>query len=88
MTAARIKLPHSLELLLRDEMERAIEQANLGNFDTLVAKKYLIEQVPQIEIGDELGYDRSVITRRVKRITRKVEQTARRLFGDAHLNAS
>lgn len=88
MTAARVKLPHSLELLLRDEMERAIEQANLGNFDTLVAKKYLIEQVPQIEIAEELGYDRSVITRRLKRIARKVEQAAMRLFGDAHLNAS
>lgn len=88
MTAARIKLPHSLELLLRVEMEQAIEQANLGTFDTFVAKKYLIEQVPQIDIAEELGYDRSVITRRVKRIIEKVERTAIRLFGDLHLNAS
>lgn len=84
MTAARIKLPHSLELLLRVEMEQAIEQANLGTFDTFVAKKYLIEQVPQIDIAEELGYDRTVVTRRVKNILPRVEHAAKRLFGNAH----
>ena len=84
MTAARIKLPHSLELLLRVEMEQAIEQANLGTFDTFVAKKYLIEQVPQIDIAEEVGYDRTVITRRIKSILPRVEYAANRLFGESH----
>lgn len=84
MTAARIKLPHSLELLLRVEMEQAIEQANLGTFDTFVAKKYLIEQVPQIDIAEELGYDRTVVSRRVKLILPRVEYAAQRLFGNPH----
>lgn len=84
MTAARIKLPHSLELLLRVEMEQAIEQANLGTFDTFVAKKYLIEQVPQIEIAEELGYDRTVVTRRIKLILPRVEYAAQKLFGNNH----
>lgn len=88
MTASRIKLPHSLELLLRVEMEQAIEQANLGTFDTFVAKKYLIEQVPQIDIAEELGYDRTVITRRVKHIIQRVEWAAKRLFGDSHTSTS
>lgn len=88
MTAARIKLPHSLELLLRVEMEQAIEQANLGTFDTFVAKKYLIEQVPQIDIAEELGYDRTVITRRLKHILPRVEWAAQRLFGEIHTTAS
>lgn len=88
MTAARIKLPHSLELLLRVEMEQAIEQANLGTFDTFVAKKYLIEQVPQIDIAEELGYDRTVVTRRVKNILPRVEYAAQRLFGNTHTTAS
>lgn len=83
MTAARIKLPHSLELLLRVEMEQAIEQANLGQFDTFVAKKYLIEQVPQIDIAEELGYGRTTITERIPRILEKVERTAKRLFGNS-----
>ena len=88
MTASRCKLPHSLELLLRVELEQAIEQANLGTFDTFVAKKYLIEQVPQIDIAEELGYDRTVVTRRVKRIVPRVEWAAKRLFGDTHTIAS
>ena len=88
MTAARIKLPHSLELLLRVEMEQAIEQANLGTFDTFVAKKYLIEQVPQIDIAEELGYDRTVVSRRVKLILPRVEYAAKRLFGNTHTTTS
>ena len=86
MTAARIKLPQSLELLLRIEMEQAIEQANLGQFDTFVAKKYLIEQVPQIDIAEELGYGRTTITERMPRIYERVERAAQRLFG--HLENS
>lgn len=88
MTAARIKLPNSLELLLRSQMEEAIEQANLGTFGTVVAKKYLIEQVPQIDIAEELGYDRSVITRRVKLILPRIEHAAVVLFGNQHTTAS
>lgn len=85
MTAARIKLPRSIELLLRAELEEAIEQANLGNFDTFVAKKYLIEQVPQIDIAEELGYDRSVISRRLRKdILPRLEYAAKVLFGNTH----
>lgn len=88
MTAARIKLPHSLELLLKDQMEQAIEQANLGTFGTFVAKKYLIEQVPQIDIAVEIGYDRTVVSRRVKQILPRVEYAAKVLFGNPHTTAS
>lgn len=88
MTASRAKLPHSIELLLRVELEEAIEQANLGTFDTFVAKKYLIEQVPQIDIAEELGYDRTVISRRVKLILPRVEYAATRLFGNKHTSTS
>ena len=88
MTAARIKLPHSLELLLTSQMEEAIEQANLGTFGTVVAKKYLIEQVLQIDIAEELGYDRSVISRRVKLILPRVEHAAVMLFGTQHTTSS
>ena len=81
--SARVRLPRSIELLLRSEVEQAIEQANLGNFDTFVAKKYLIEQVPQIDIAEELGYGRTTITERIPRILEKVDRTAKRLFGSA-----
>lgn len=79
MTCARVHLPHSLELLLRRELEEAIEQANLGRFDSAVAKKYLIERVPQIDIAIELDCERSTISRRLPEILRRIEQAAHRL---------
>ena len=82
MYAARVRLPHSIELLLRSEVELAIEQANLGIFDSAVAKKYLIDQVPQVEIAEALGYERTTITKRIPRIMDKVDRSARMLFGD------
>lgn len=72
MVASRVRMPRSLELLLRTELEEAIAQANLGNFDTVIAKKYLIEQVPQIDIAEELGYGRTTITERMPRIYERV----------------
>lgn len=87
LSAARIKLPPSLELLLKSQMEEAIDQANLGTFGTFVAKKYLIEQVPQIEIAEELGYDRTVISRKMKYIIARVSYTAQLLF-NSHTTAS
>lgn len=86
--SARVRLPRSIELLLRDELEAAIEQANLGKLGTLVAKKYLIDKEAQIEIAEAVGYDRSVITRMVKVILPRVEWAAGRLFGDRHTTAS
>lgn len=79
MSAARVKLPDTLENLLRSEMANAIEQANLGNDDTAIAKRYLIEQIPQMDIAIEFGYERSTISRRMPRIISKVENTARKM---------
>lgn len=84
MSVARVRLPDSIELLLRSEVEQAIEQANLGNFETAVAKKYYIEQLPHVEIAEEFGFDRTVITKRMPRIYKKVERAASRLFGERH----
>lgn len=89
MTAARIKLPNSLELLLKDQMDLAIEQANLGTFWTFVAKKCLIEKMLQIDIAEELGYDRTVISRGVRHyVIPRVEYAAQMLFGNNHTTAS
>lgn len=64
---------------MRSEMANAIEQANLGNDDTAIAKRYLIDQVPQMDIAIEFGYERSTISRRMPRIITKVEYTARKM---------
>ena len=79
MSAARIRLPENLEDLLLDEMEACIEQANLGQTDTLIARRYLISQLPQIEIAAELGWTRSTVSQHIPRIIKKVSLTANRL---------
>ena len=77
--SARVKLPPPLDKLLRSEMETAIREANLGNDDTDIAKRYLIDQIPQIEIAAEFGWERSTISRRISRILLKVENAADKL---------
>ena len=76
---ARVRLPGSLGQLLRSEMETAISEANLGNSDSLIAKRYFIEHIPQIDIAIELDLERSTVSRRMPSIVKRVEQTAHRL---------
>ena len=76
---ARVRLPGSLGQLLRSEMETAISEANLGNSDSLIAKRYLIEHIPQIDIAIEMDLERSTISRRLPHIIERVEKTAQRL---------
>lgn len=76
---ARVRLPGSLGQLLRSEMETAISEANLGNSDSLIARRYLIEQIPQIDIAIELDCERSAVSRRMPGILRRVEQSARKM---------
>lgn len=76
---ARVRLPDSLAILLRSEMERAIYESNLGDEDTLIAKRYLIQRIPQIDIAAEFGCERSTVSRRLKNILARVEYTASRI---------
>ena len=79
MASARARLPEGLEDLLRDQMELCIKQANLGQTDTMIANRYLIDQWAQIEIAAELGWTRSTVSERIPRIFYKVERTAKKL---------
>lgn len=76
---ARVRLPGSLGKLLRSDMEKAIFEANLGNSDSLIAKRYLIDQVTQVDLAEEVGCTKTTICVRLKHITQKVEETADRL---------
>lgn len=80
MASCRVVLPESLELLLRSEMDVCIDQANLGRDDTMIARRYLIDQWPQIDIAAELGCGRSTVSGRIPRIVRKVEHAAKKLY--------
>lgn len=79
MTSARARLPRGLEDLLRSEMETCIDQANLGQVDTVIAKRYLLDQWAQIDIAAEFGWTRATISLHVCRIIEKVEDTAKKL---------
>ena len=76
---ARVRLPDQLSHLLRTELETAIYEAALSEEDDLIARRYLIEKVPQIDIAVELGYERTTISRRIPKIIKAVEWTATKL---------
>ena len=76
MSSARVSLPPELDQLLRSEMLECIEEANLGQLDTTVAKRYLIDQWAQIDIAAELGWSRSTVSERIPRIMKKVRAAA------------
>ena len=79
MASARVRLPSDLDGLMRSQMLTCIEEANLGQTDTQVAKRYLIDQWAQIEIAAELGCVKSTVLMRMPRILSKVQATAKKL---------
>ena len=76
---ARVQLPDCLRGLLRSELEQAIIESALSREDTLIATRYFLEKVPQIDIATELNWERSTISRRLKAIERQVAWAATRL---------
>ena len=78
--SARVKLPDALTGLTRSELERVIYEAAMSRDDTLIATRYIVEKVPQIDIAVELGWDRWTISHRMPEIFNTVSYTAKKLF--------
>mgnify|MGYP003318177614 CR=1 FL=1 len=76
---ARVKMPKELSELLRSDLERAIYEAALNADDALIAKRYLVEKVAQIDVAAELGWERSTVSRRLPGIVERVAWAANRL---------
>lgn len=76
---ARVKMPKELSELLRSDLERAIYEAALHADDALIAKRYLVEKVAQIDVAAELGWERSTVSRRLPGIVERVAWAANRL---------
>lgn len=76
---ARGPLPPELAGLLTSQMHRAIDEANLGISDREIARRYLIDRMPMIDIGEEVGLDRSTVSKRLKQIRPRVAGAARSL---------
>lgn len=77
---ARVKLPGTLGGLLKTQLEQAIYEASLSEADTIIATRYIVEKVPQIDIAAELGCTRATISLNLPRILKAVEQAARALY--------
>ena len=76
---ARVRLPKGLQGLLRSELEQAIHESALSREDTLIATRYIVEKIPQMDIAVELGWERSTISRRLPAIANQVAWAAARL---------
>lgn len=79
MAKARARVPASLDGLLYADWEAVIKQANLGKEDTKIAEMYLLDATPQVDIGEEVGLERSTVSRRLLGIMDKLERTARKM---------
>ena len=76
---ARFRLPEGLDKLLRSELERAIYEAALNESDTIIATRYIVEKVAQIDIAAELGWTRSTVSAHIPHILRRCELAAVRM---------
>ncbi len=79
MAKARARKFGSADELLRSDWERVIDEAALGIEDTKIAKMYLLDAIPQVDIGAEIGLTRSAVSKRMAKILPKVERVARKL---------
>lgn len=78
--SARVTLPGCLSGLMRSELERTICESALSRDDALIAQRYLVEKVPQIDIAAELGWERATVSRRLKSIITVAERVAHKLY--------
>lgn len=77
---ARVILPAALCGLLRSELERAISESAFSKDDNLIAQRYLVEKVAQIDIAAELGWERMSVSHHLKHILPTVERVAKKLY--------
>lgn len=79
MTQAKPRLPHELSGLTRSELEHLIHEANLGQEDAEVARRYFIDKECQIDIAIDKDTDRTHICRVVKRSRSKLQEVYRKI---------
>ena len=78
--SARVKLPESLDKLLRSQLEKSIHEAALHRDDELIARRYLIDKWCQMDIAAELGWRRATVGDHLKHILERVETVSAKLY--------
>ena len=79
MSKGRVNLPEDLRAMLAGDWERVLTQAMLGTEDRKIARLYVLDRVPQIDVAEEMHMDRSTISRRMVIILDEARRTAKRL---------
>lgn len=69
-----------MALLPREQWEKLIYSANLGREGSRIADLYFIQQIPQIDIAEEIGLDRKNVSKRITTARAKIEHNYERLF--------
>lgn len=77
---ARIRLPPELTVLTTAEMQRVIEQANVGTENERIAELYFVERRPQVDVAAELYLGRATVQRRIPEILNRMEKTSKRIL--------
>lgn len=80
MSNARVRLPPELEKIHLFQLEDCIIQANLGEQDRRMARMYLIDKIPQIEIAAEFDCSRTTVCKHLKTAIRKIAEINQRLY--------
>lgn len=78
--SARVKLPPELANLLRSELDIAIKEAALYRDDELIARRYIIDKWPQMDIAEELGWDRSTVSHHLPHILDEIKRVTKRIW--------
>ena len=77
---ARFSLPPALGGLTTAEMQRVIEQANVGTENERIAQLYFVERRPQVDVAAELYLGRAPVQRRIPEILNRMETTSKRIL--------
>lgn len=79
MPRGRVRVPEGMEELLVSDWERVLSETMLAQEDRKIAKLYIIEKMPQIDVATEMNYDRSTVSRRMGKILKEARRVAERL---------
>lgn len=69
-----------MAMLPREQWEKLIYCSNLGREGSKIADLYFIQQIPQIDIAEEVGLDRKTVSKRLLTARAKIERNYERLF--------
>ena len=80
MTQARLRLRPDMAMLPREKWDELIYRSNLGREGSRIADLYFIQQIPQIDIAEEIGLDRKTVSRRISTARAKIEHNYEQFF--------